>query len=84
MTVSDARARFSDAVDQVRVGGEPIYLMRRKRAVAALIAAEDLDRLIEAADDLVDIRAAQAARQEMADGAASIPWDEVKRDLGLA
>ena len=58
--------------------------MRRKRAVAALIAAEDLDRLIEAADDLVDIRAAQAARQEMADGAASIPWDEVKRDLGLA
>jgi len=50
-----------------------------------VIDAEDLKRLIEAAEDPSDVRAAHAARAEMADSAGiSIPWDEVKADLGLA
>jgi len=36
------------------------------------------------AEDMADIRAAEQARAEMlATGHASIPWDEVKADLGL-
>ena len=49
-----------------------------------MIDAEDLDRLIAAAEDLADIKAAKGARAELAAGQESIPWDQVKADLGLA
>ncbi|MCA0436965.1 MAG: type II toxin-antitoxin system Phd/YefM family antitoxin [Austwickia sp.] len=83
MTVSDARARLADVVDAARVDHEPVYLTRRGLRVAAVIDADDLDRLIAAAEDLADIHAARAAREEMAGGAVAIPWDQVKADLGL-
>ena len=84
LTVSDARARLADVVDSARVQHAPVYLTRRGRRVAAVIGAEDLDRLIEAAEDLADIEAARSARAELDDGAHAIPWDEVKAELGLA
>jgi len=83
VTVSNARARLADVVDEARVGHQPVYLTRRGQRVAAVIDADDLDRLIGAAEDFADIEAAQAARQEMAQGAAAIPWEQVKADLGL-
>ncbi len=52
--------------------------------MAALIDADDLDRLIVAAEDLADIEAAKAALQELADGDPAVPWEQVKADLGLA
>jgi len=62
-----------------------VFLTRRGRRVAAVIDADDLQRLIEAAEDLADVQAARAARAEMAEtGEATIPWDQVKADLGLA
>jgi prevent-host-death family protein len=85
MTVTDARSRLSEAVDTARVSHEPVYLLRRGRRVAALIDAEDLATLIEAAEDLEDLRAANAARTEMDDtGEGPVPWEEVKAELGLA
>ncbi len=45
---------------------------------------DDPDRLIELAEDMADVRAAERARAEMREtGAAPIPWDEVKADLRL-
>lgn len=84
MSLSDARARLADVVDSARVGHHPVFLTRRGRRVAAVIAAEDLDRLIEAAEDLSDIRAAREAREEIARGEQPIPWDQAKADLGLS
>lgn len=52
--------------------------------MAAVIDAEDLDRLIAAAEDLADIEAAKAARDEMAGGTLAVPWEQVRVDLGLA
>jgi hypothetical protein len=50
-----------------------------------VVNAEDLQYLIESAEDLSDIKAAAAARAEMAEtGEAPIPWKQVKTDLGLA
>ncbi len=50
-----------------------------------MIDAEDLKRLIEAAEDLADIRAARAAHAELAGSVElPIPWEEVKADLDLA
>lgn len=42
-----------------------------------------LDRLIELAEDVIDAAEAGTARAELAGGADPVPWDEVKRDLGL-
>ncbi len=83
ITVSDARARLADVVDTARVQHDPVYLTRRGARVAAVIDADDLERLILAAEDLADIEAAQAAREEIAGGVPAIPWDQVKSDLGL-
>jgi prevent-host-death family protein len=83
LTVSDARARLADVVDEARVRHHPVYLTRRGRRVAAVIDADDLDDLIAAAEDRADIEAARAARTEIAEE-GSIPWEQVKVDLGLA
>jgi prevent-host-death family protein len=83
LTVSAARARLADVVDAARVGHDPVYLTRRGQRVAAVIDADDLDRLIAAAEDLADIEAARSARQEMSEGDPAIPWEQVKADLGL-
>lgn len=84
VTVSEARARLADVVDQARVAHDPVFLTRRGRRVAAVIDADDLQRLIEAAEDLEDVEAARAARAEIAAGKAAIPWEQVKSDLGLS
>jgi len=84
LTVSQARSRLASIIDRVRAEHEPIYLARRGRRVAALIDADDLDELLELAEDMADIRAAEAARAEIrATGQAPIPWEQVKADLGL-
>ncbi len=84
VTLSNARARLADVVDAARVRHDPVYLTRRGRRVAAVIDADDLDRLIAAAEDLADLEAAHAARAELAAGEPTIPWEQVKADLGLA
>jgi prevent-host-death family protein len=83
--VTDARNQLASIIDRARSEHEPIYLTRRGRRVAAVIDAEDLDRIVELAEDMADIRAAEAARAEMqATGETPIPWQEVKADLGLS
>ena len=82
LTVAAARARLADVVDEARVRHSPVFLTRRGQRVAAVIDSEDLDRLLEAAEDLADIEAARAARAEVS-AQGSIPWDRVKADLGL-
>ena len=85
MSVSDARARLADVVDEARIKLDPVFLTRRGRRVAAVIDAGHLEQLIEAAEDLADIKAAAQARDEMREtGAAPIPWEQVKADLGMA
>lgn len=83
MSVTAARARLADVVDEARIEHEPVFLTRRGRRIAALIDADQLERLIEAAEDLADLRSAVEARAEIAAGESPIPWDQVKSDLGL-
>jgi prevent-host-death family protein len=85
LSISDARSQLAAIVDRARAEHQPVYVARRGRRVAAVIDADDLDRILELAEDMADIRAAEQARAEMtATGAAPIPWDQVKADLGLA
>lgn len=84
LSITDARTQLAAIIDRARADHQPIYIARRGRRVAAVIDADDLDRILELAEDMADIRAAEQARAEMkATGAMPIPWDEVKADLGL-
>jgi prevent-host-death family protein len=84
-TMADVRQHLAEVVDHVRSQHAPVYVTRRGRPLAALVGAEDFARILELAEDMEDIQAAEAARQEMRETqAAPIPWDVVKADLGLA
>ena len=46
--------------------------------------SDDLEHLQAFAEDMSDILGAEAARAELRDEAAeSVPWEQVKADLGL-
>mgnify|MGYP001692614498 CR=1 FL=1 len=81
MPVSVACNRIDEIVDNARARHEPVFLTRRGRRVATVIDADDLERLTQAAENLADIEAADAARAEIAKH-GTIPWDEVKAGLG--
>lgn len=84
LSFSDARSQLAVIIDRARADHQPIYIARRGRRIAAVIDADDLDRITALAEDMADIRAAEQARTEMkSTGAAPIPWDEVKAELGL-
>ncbi|HVV77378.1 MAG TPA: type II toxin-antitoxin system Phd/YefM family antitoxin [Mycobacteriales bacterium] len=80
LAVSEARDRLAGAIEQARRSGDPVYVTRRGRRVAVIMDAEAYERMAEAAEDALDRRELQAAREED----DYIPWDEVKADLGLA
>ena len=50
--------------------------------MAAVIDADDLERLTQAAEELADIEAADAARAEIAER-GTIPWEELTAGLGI-
>ena len=84
VSVSDARDQLSSIIERVRTEHEPVFLTRRGRRVAAVIDADDLERLIELAEDMADIRAAEQSREEMRRTETEpVPWEQVKADLGL-
>lgn len=82
LPVSVACNRLDEIVDDVGARHEPVFLTRRGRRVAAVIDVEDLERLTQAAEDLADSEAADAARAEIAEH-GTIPWDEVKAGLRI-
>ena len=65
LTITESRKQLASIIDQVRTEHEPIFITRRGRRVAAVIDADDLDTIVELAEDMSDIRAAEAARAEM-------------------
>nr|MDT0666318.1 type II toxin-antitoxin system Phd/YefM family antitoxin [Micromonospora sp. DSM 115978] len=84
ISVSEARENLAAVIDQVRADHTPVYLARRGQRVAAVIDADDLDRILALAEDMADIVDAERARAEMAaTREAPVPWDDVKAELGL-
>ncbi len=83
ISVTEARTKLADVVDDARVSHTPVYLTRRGKRIAAVVDADDLDQLLRDAEDAADIAAAAQARDGLAGGDVSIPWDEVKADLGV-
>jgi prevent-host-death family protein len=81
VTVSEARQDFAEIVNRAAFGGERVRVIRRGRAVAAIVPIGDLD-LLERLEDEIDLEAAREALGDPAN-AESMPWPQVKAKLGL-
>lgn len=77
-SVSDARQDLPSLIDKTKK--EPILINRHGKAEAVLISIEQFEEFVEAVEELEDIAAAEEA---MRDPGPSIPWEKVKKDLGL-
>ena len=75
--VAEAGELLDMLVARVEREGERLYLRRGNKRVAALVPADEADFLSEW-EDRHDIEAARKALKE-----PSIPWEEVKKELGL-
>ena len=78
LTASALRENLGDALNRVAYKGERIVLERHGRDVAALVSLEDL-ALLNELEDRIDVETARAALAEP----GSVPWEEVKKRLGL-
>jgi prevent-host-death family protein len=81
LSTSQARAQFADALERVAFKGERVVIERRGKVLAALVSAEDLAILerVRALEDEQDAAAVHSARKEK----GRIPWETIKRDLGM-
>lgn len=82
VAITEARARLASIVDAALRA--PVYLTRRNTPVVAVVEAGRLRELLDDAEELADIRAVDSAWEETERlGEVPVPWEEVKRDLGL-
>ena len=77
--ISEAREHLADLGNRVSLRGERLVVQRRGKGIFALVPVEDVERL-ERLEDEEDVR---LARKAMKKGGRSIPWEKVKKDLGL-
>ena len=76
-----ARENFSDLVNRSAYGKERVVLTRRGKGVAAVVPIEDLN-LLEAIEDRLDLEDIEKALADP-ENKKAIPWNKVKKDLGL-
>jgi prevent-host-death family protein len=77
-SVTAARENFSEAITASAV--EAVFIEKHGERAAVLISPARYEQLMEALEEIED---AEAIRRSLADPNPNIPWDVVKRDLGL-
>jgi PHD/YefM family antitoxin component YafN of YafNO toxin-antitoxin module len=77
MAVSEAREKFSEAVELSR--REVVFFERYGQPAAVLVSPARYAELIEALEEAEDVAAFDEAMAEEGD---NIPWEQVKSDLG--
>jgi len=77
VSASDARKSFASLIATAQ--HEAVFVERRGEAQAVLLSPAEYERLMDAAEEVEDIAAFDAA---MAEEGPDIPWEQVKADLG--
>jgi prevent-host-death family protein len=78
MPMSKVRENLSEVVDDTRRSGEPLYLTKHGKPVAVLVDYELFEGVVERLEDYMDREALAESEGEI-----GIPWEQVKRELGL-
>ncbi|MFM1953711.1 MAG: hypothetical protein RL187_920 [Actinomycetota bacterium] len=76
-TVSELRENLADALNEL--DKEPVEIFRHGRRIAVMVSPMMFDKAMDALEE----RADEAAYDEV-DRDDTLPWDEVKRELGLS
>ena len=79
LTASQLREDLASALNKVAFGGERIVIQRNRKDVAALVSMEDLS-LLRALEDKLDL---EEMKKAMDEPGANIPWEDVKKELGV-
>jgi prevent-host-death family protein len=79
LNITEIRDNLSEAISRVAYKGDRILVRRSGKDVVAIVSVEDLAAL-EALEDQRDIEAADAA---LAESDERIPYEKVRRELGL-
>jgi len=76
--ISELREKLTGTLNRVARRRERIVVQTRGKDIAVLIPLEDLE-LLEKIEDRIDIDDAREALKDP----GSIPWEELKKKLGL-
>ena len=79
ISTTDARMHFSDIINKVVYGNEPIVLTRRGKRIAAIVSITELE-LLQKIEEHFDIEDAIAA---LAEPGENISAEEVWKSLGF-
>lgn len=77
-TSVEARKEFAEIVNRTAYAKERIMITRKGKNVVAIIPIEDLE-LLEEIENRIDLEDARKALKEK----GSIPFEKIKKDLGL-
>ena len=78
LSVSDARAELPAAIKKSQKS--PVHILKHGEPVAVLISPTLYQEMLEAMEELEDI---EAFDQAMLSTEQLIPWEDVKKELGL-
>ncbi|HLZ70197.1 MAG TPA: type II toxin-antitoxin system prevent-host-death family antitoxin [Dehalococcoidia bacterium] len=81
MSIDELRGQLDAVIDRVVRDWERVVLTRCGEQLVAIIPAEEL-RWIEEFEDRREAEMAAEAREE-AKGQPTIPWEQIKEELGL-
>ena len=79
VSTAEARKKFSEIVNKVAYGKEPIVLTRRGEEIAALISMEELE-FLQLIEERIDIDDAKKALEEPGE---NISAEKLWKELGL-
>jgi prevent-host-death family protein len=79
--VTEARDQFRKIIEGVSSG--PVFLTKRGKRLAVVVSTAEYERLVSASEDAEDLAAADGVMAEIIAGSPTIPWAQVKADLGL-
>jgi len=87
VTVSSEQVRdgLGELINRVAYGGERVMVTRRGKKIVGIVSAEEMELLeafLDAIEDEMDIPLIKERIAEVERG-ESVPWEEVKRELGL-
>jgi prevent-host-death family protein len=79
ISVTDARAELPSVI--ARAKKKPVHIVKHGQTVAVLMNPELFEKAMDAMEELEDIEAFDAA---LSVDEKTYPWEQVKRELGLA
>jgi prevent-host-death family protein len=79
MTITEAEGMLARTIRRVRDERERVTLTENGEPVAAIVTTEDL-AFLEELEERIDL---EEARKAMAEGGDSIPFEKIRRELGL-